>query len=54
MRWIKAGAQAMLDVRSEYLNGEWNQFQAFYIERETARLYPHRKVLQDVDWPVNA
>jgi len=54
MRWIKTGAQAMLDVRSECLNGEWNQFQAFYIEREAARLYPHRKILQDIEWPVGA
>jgi hypothetical protein len=43
MRWTKAGAQAMLDVRSEHLNGDWQAFQAFRIERETKRLYPYIK-----------
>jgi hypothetical protein len=50
MRWVKEGAQAMLDVRSEFLNGDWQKFQQFRIERETERLYPHRNVLQDVEW----
>jgi hypothetical protein len=50
MRWTKAGAQAMLDVRSEYLNGDWQQFTAFRIAYETERLYPDRKILEDADW----
>jgi len=52
MRWSVEGAQAMLDVRSEYLNGDWPAFHAFRIERETRRLYPHRQVLQTVQWPL--
>jgi hypothetical protein len=54
MRWTKAGAQAMLDVRSEYLNGNWGQFHEFHIDRETRRLYPHRGVLKDIEWPIAA
>ncbi len=50
MRWSKAGAQAMLDVRSEYLNGDWERFQAFRIQAETAKLYPHRATLAGVSW----
>jgi hypothetical protein len=50
MRWSQAGAQAMLDVRSEYLNGDWEGFYKFRIERETARLYPHREFLEEVPW----
>ena len=52
MRWTRAGAQAMLDVRSEYLNGDWAAFQAFRIEHETQRLYPHRHTLDGVEWPL--
>jgi hypothetical protein len=54
MRWSKAGAQAMLDVRSEYLNGDWAGFYQFRIERETERLYPHRQVLEEVHWALAA
>ena len=50
MHWTTAGAQAMLDVRSVYLNGDWEAFQQFRITRETQRLYPHRQVLESVEW----
>jgi hypothetical protein len=52
MRWIKAGAQAMLNVRSEYLNGDWEKFQEFRINREKDRLYKNHKVLLDYEWPM--
>ena len=54
MRWTKAGAQAMLDVRSEYLNDDWAEFQRFRIERETDRLCPHRQLLEATAWPMAA
>jgi hypothetical protein len=54
MHWTKAGAQAMLDVRSEYLNGDWEAFLQFRIEREADRLYPHRQLLDKVEWTMNA
>jgi hypothetical protein len=54
MRWTKAGAQAMLDVRSEYINGDWDAFQQFRIELQTQRIYPHRHVLESVNWTIAA
>jgi hypothetical protein len=52
MRWSKAGAQAMRDVRSEYFNGDREAFHPFRIGRETERLYPHRQILEEVQWAV--
>ncbi len=52
MHWSKEGAQAMLDVRSEFLNGDWEGFLNFRIEQETNRLYPHREVLEGTSWPL--
>jgi hypothetical protein len=45
MHWTVAGAQAMLDLRSVWISGQWEAFQQERIERETDRLYPHRKVV---------
>ena len=42
MHWTVEGAQAMLDVRSTYVNGDWDKYQDHYIESETEQLYPHR------------
>jgi hypothetical protein len=39
MRWLPSGAQAMLDLRATYLNGEWNAFWIFHVAREDERLY---------------
>jgi hypothetical protein len=52
MSWIKPGAQAMLELRSTALNGDWDQFMGFRRERETERLYPHRHTLEAVSWPM--
>jgi hypothetical protein len=46
MHWTPAGAQAMLDVRSTYVNGDWEHYQAYRIDRETQRLYPHRHLVE--------
>jgi len=45
MRWTVRGAQAMLDLRSTYINEQWEDLQAYRVEQETWRLYPHRKVV---------
>jgi hypothetical protein len=45
MHWTIAGAQAMLEVRSVYLSGQWEEYQAYRIEQETQRLYPHRALV---------
>jgi hypothetical protein len=39
MRWLPSGAQAMLDLRATYLNGEWNAFWNFHVMQEDQRLY---------------
>lgn len=46
MHWTESGAQAMLDVRSIYVNGDWEEYQAYRIQRETQRLYPHRQLVE--------
>lgn len=52
MRWRVPGAQAMLNLRAVYINGDWDTFQNHRIKAERCRLYPylplvrreHRKV----------
>jgi hypothetical protein len=44
MHWTPRGAQAMLDVRSTWINGDWESYQRYYQQRETARLYPYRQL----------
>jgi len=43
MHWTIPGAQAMLEVRSIYVSGQWEEYQAYRIAQETQRLYPHRE-----------
>jgi len=45
MHWVVEGAQAMLDVRSVHISGLWDEYQAYRIDRETSRLYPHRALV---------
>lgn len=52
MHWTAAGAQAMLDVRSVFVNGAWDKYQVYRIHRENQRLYPHRELLQGLDYPL--
>jgi hypothetical protein len=47
MHWAVEGAQAMLDARSVYISGLWEEYQEYRIERETDRLYPHRAVVTE-------
>ena len=54
MRWTVAGAQAMLDLRSTYINSQWEDFQEYRIEQENLRLYPHPEALERVEWPLAA
>jgi hypothetical protein len=39
MRWVPEGAQAMLDLRGTYLNGDWESFWAYHVGQEDDRLY---------------
>src|SRR5213075_2261576 len=47
MHWTLSGAQAMLNVRSVHLGGQWEAFQQFRIEQATERLYPHRHLVAE-------
>jgi hypothetical protein len=46
MHWTPTGAQAMLDMRSTYVNGDGEEYQTYRIQRETQRLYPHRHLVE--------
>jgi hypothetical protein len=46
MHWTITGAQAMLDVRSIYVSGLWDEYQAYRIRVETQTLYPHRSLVE--------
>ena len=39
MRWTKAGAHAILDLRAIRLSGDWDAFWLFHRKRQHARLY---------------
>ena len=39
MRWQPDGAQAMLNLRATYLNGEWDSYWAYHVAQEDERLY---------------
>ena len=45
MHWTEVGAQAMLDLRSVWISGQWEAFRASRIEQEMERLYPHRELV---------
>ena len=45
MHWTVEGAQAMLDLRSVWIAGQWEAFQQHRIERDRERLYPHRDLV---------
>jgi hypothetical protein len=46
MHWTRQGADAMLEVRSLFVSGCWEDFQTYRIEQETKRLYPHRALVE--------
>lgn len=45
MRWVREGAQSMLNLRSLWINGEWDDYQKHYVDTELTRLYPDRESL---------
>ncbi len=53
MRWRTEGAQAMLDLRAVYLNGEWADFQAYRVRQNGHTLYPYRERVQEI-WDIAA
>ena len=51
MRWKVPGAQAMLNLRTLYTNGDWRAFQDFRVVLENQWLYPNNKALATREWP---
>jgi hypothetical protein len=49
MRWSKAGAQVMLDLRAIYLNGDWDEFQQFRRREAHQQHYhsPHPSLISE-------
>lgn len=54
MKWTFVGAQAMLNLRSVWLNGDWDEYHAYRIAQETKRIYPHRFMLHNVTYSMAA
>ncbi len=54
MRWCVAGAKAMLDLRTTYVNGQWDEFQNYRIDQAQRRQYPCFDALEAVEWPLAA
>jgi hypothetical protein len=50
MRWKVPGAQAMLNLRTIYTNGDWTTFQDFRIAWANEWLYPNNKAFESKDW----
>jgi hypothetical protein len=46
MHWTPSGAQAMLDVRSVHVDGDWESYQAYRIQQELRELYPNRSLVE--------
>jgi len=53
MRWTIKGAQAMLDIRSVYLNEHWDEFTLFRINKLNKELYPEQTLVK-YDWKMAA
>ena len=56
MRWTKAGAQAVLDLRAVRLNGHWDAYWLFHRQQQHQRLYgpsapaPVSAEVQALEW----
>ena len=56
MRWTKAGAQAVLDLRAVRLNGHWDRYWQFHRQQQHQRLYrsaapvPEQAESQLLEW----
>lgn len=48
MRWRIPGAQAMLDLRAAYLNGDWEALQKYRAKEEQRKLYPYLKLAKQL------
>jgi hypothetical protein len=51
MRWRTDGAQAMLDLRSVFLNGDWDAFQQHRIEENNRHCSMDIYILCSLSFP---
>lgn len=54
MHWTITGAQAMLNMRSIAINGDWEEFTKYRMADESRRLYPHTGIIGKTDWIIAA
>ena len=54
MRWTIKGAQAMLNMRSVNLNGDFEEFNQYRIQEQTKKIHPHTATIGVIAWPVAA
>ena len=54
MRWTVEGAQAMLALRTTFINGQWKAFQKYRIRQERQKLYPQQQWLKQATWSLVA
>ncbi len=47
MRWSEPGAESMLELRSIKVNGKWEAFWKYYIEKEKIRRYSNHDIYVD-------
>ncbi len=50
MHWTPEGAQAMLDVRSVHVDGDWQNYQQYRIGRDMHALYPYRYLVEGPEY----
>jgi len=43
MRWTVPGAESVLKLRAVYLNGQWNTFWVYHMQRQWQERYGHRR-----------
>lgn len=54
MSWTPTGAQALLLLRAIATSQQWETYAQYRVEQETERLYPYRKTLTKLEWPLAA
>jgi len=54
MSWSIDGARAVLLLRAIFTTDQWDEFMEYRIEHECERLYPHRSVIEQVEWAIAA
>ena len=48
MRWTKLGAEALLSLRSVYVNGDWDAYHGFHRQRAYRRRYGRAAPVYDL------